>query len=96
MLVASLVISHGIAVLQMGDLSTLLERLATNVESLVTCKDISLASLATLLLTFQALATAHRRLPTVTFLVKLLILVLPLRLHQLRLSHNRSLRIATI
>jgi len=36
MLVASLVTSPGIAVLQMEDLSTLLARLATNVENLAT------------------------------------------------------------
>jgi len=73
MLVESLVTSPGIAVLQMEDLSTLLARLATNVENLVT-----------------SLATAHRRLQMVTFLVMLSILVSP-QWRQLLLSH-RSLR----
>ena len=39
MLVASLAISPGIVVLQMEDLSMLLARLATNVESLDICKE---------------------------------------------------------
>jgi len=77
MLVANLVTSPGIAVLQMEDLSMLPARLATNVENLVT-----------------SLATAHRRLPMVTFLVMLSILVSP-QWHQLLLSH-RSLRDRTV
>ncbi len=94
MLVASLVTSPGIAVLLMEDLSMLLERLATNAESLVTCKDF-LSKLLAPLLTFEVLATAHRRLLTVNFLVMLSILVLPLRLRPLHLSHS-SLWIATV
>jgi len=70
MLVASLVISPGIAVRQTEDLSTLLARLAINVVNPVIFP-----------------VTALRRLPTVTSLVMLSILVLP-QLHLLLLSHR--------
>jgi hypothetical protein len=87
MLAASLVTFLGIVVHQMEDLLMLLARLATNVENQAICKNTSLTDFVASLLTWQAPATAPRRLPMVISLAILSILVLP-QLPQSLLSHR--------